>query len=157
MDSSLKEESSPIGIGPKYSRNYEVMNQSPKPIKPILHLPQLEANRFNQLQTRNWQPGDHLNQSGDILGVQANWNLPKIFTEQEVMNFIIQRFLSPSICEYATLEEDSSPKKKRPEPKPIIGGKRSLLAFRKAQDLEKWSRKLEDMMNFPKPAKPALH
>ncbi|CAG7870435.1 unnamed protein product, partial [Brassica rapa] len=27
-------------------------------------------------------------------GVQANWNLPKIFTEQEVMNFTIQRFLS---------------------------------------------------------------
>ena len=90
-------------------------------------------------------------------GVQANWNWAKIFTEQEVMNFTIQRFLSPSICEYATLEEDSSPKKKRPEPKPIIGVKRSLLAFQKAQDLEKWSRKLEDMMNFPKPAKPALH
>ncbi|WZZ15400.1 hypothetical protein YC2023_108489 [Brassica napus] len=90
-------------------------------------------------------------------GVKANWNLPKIFTKQEVMNFTIQRFLSPSICEYATLEEDSSPKKKRPEPKPIIGVKRSLLAFQKAQDLEKWSRKLEDMINFPKPAKPALH
>ncbi|KAG5387763.1 hypothetical protein IGI04_029304 [Brassica rapa subsp. trilocularis] len=90
-------------------------------------------------------------------GIQDNWNLPKIFTEKEVMNFTIQRFLSPSICEYANLEEDSSPKKKRPEPKPIIGVKRSLLAFQKAQDLEKWSRKLEDMINFPKPAKPALH
>ncbi|WZY72156.1 hypothetical protein YC2023_004396 [Brassica napus] len=64
---------------------------------------------------------------------------------------------NPSICEYATLEEDSSPKKKRPEPKPIIGVKRSLLYFQKAQDLEKWPRKLEDMINFPKPAKPALH
>ena len=73
------------------------------------------------------------------------------------MSFTIQRFLSSSICEYATLEEDSSPKKKRPEPKPIIGIKRSLLAFQKAQDLEKWSRKLEDMINFPKLAKPALH
>ncbi|WZZ15484.1 hypothetical protein YC2023_108573 [Brassica napus] len=90
-------------------------------------------------------------------GVQANWNWAKIFKEQEVMNFTIQRFLNPSICEYATLEENSSPKKKRPEPKPIIGVKRSLLAFQKAQDLDKWPRKLDDMINFPKPAKPALH
>ncbi|KAF3569950.1 hypothetical protein F2Q69_00059891 [Brassica cretica] len=90
-------------------------------------------------------------------GVQANWNWAKIFTEQEVMNFTSQRFLSPSICEYTTLEEDSSPKKKRTEPKPIIGVKRSLLDFQKAQDLEKWPRKLEDMINFPKLAKPALH
>ncbi|XP_033139245.1 uncharacterized protein LOC117130590, partial [Brassica rapa] len=89
--------------------------------------------------------------------VQANWNWAKIFKEQEVMNFTIQRFLNPSISEYATLEETSSPKKKRPEPKPIIGVKRSLLAFQKAQDLDKWPRKLEDMINFPKPAKPALH
>ncbi|KAF3554017.1 hypothetical protein F2Q69_00012434 [Brassica cretica] len=73
------------------------------------------------------------------------------------MNFRSQKFLSPSICEYAILEEDSSPKKKRPEPKPIIGVKRSLLAFQKAQYLEKWPRKLEDMINFSKPAKPALH
>ncbi|KAF3586204.1 hypothetical protein F2Q69_00031378 [Brassica cretica] len=59
-------------------------------------------------------------------GVQYNWNWAKIFTEKEVMNFTSQRFLNPSICEYATLEENSSPKKKRPEPKPIIGVKRSL-------------------------------
>ncbi|KAF3512641.1 hypothetical protein F2Q69_00006713 [Brassica cretica] len=57
----------------KWPRNYEVMIQSPKPVKPVLHLPQLEVNRFNQLQTRNWQPGDHLNQSGDILGVQEEF------------------------------------------------------------------------------------
>ena len=73
------------------------------------------------------------------------------------MNFTIPRFLSPSICEYATLDEASSPKKRWPELKPIIGVKRSLLAFQKAQALEKWPRKLEDMINFPKPAKPALH
>ncbi|KAF3608861.1 hypothetical protein DY000_02050309 [Brassica cretica] len=90
-------------------------------------------------------------------GVQNNCNWAKILIEKEVMNFRSQRFLSPSICEYATLEEDSSPNKKRPEPKPIIGVKRSLLPFQKAQDLEKWPRKLEDMINFPKPAKPALH
>ena len=51
----------------KWSRNYEVMIQSPKPAKPVLHLPQLEASRFNQLQTRHWRPGDHFNQSGDII------------------------------------------------------------------------------------------
>ena len=49
------------------------MIQSPKPVKPVLHLPQLEANRFNQLQTRHWRPGDHFNQSGDILGVQEEF------------------------------------------------------------------------------------
>jgi len=73
------------------------------------------------------------------------------------MNFTSQRFLSPSICEYATLEEDSSPNKKRHEPKPIIEVKRRLSDFQKAQDPEKWSRELENMINFPKPAKPALH
>ncbi|WZZ51329.1 LOW QUALITY PROTEIN: hypothetical protein YC2023_051436 [Brassica napus] len=56
----------------KWPRNYEVMIQSPKPVNPVLHLPQVEANRFNQLQTRHWRPGDHLNQSGDILGVQED-------------------------------------------------------------------------------------
>ena len=49
------------------------MIQSPKPAKPILHLPQLEANRFNQLQTRHWQPGDHFKQSVCILGVQEEF------------------------------------------------------------------------------------
>ena len=58
--------------------------------------------------------------------VQTNWNWAKIFTEKEVMNFRSQRFLSPSICEYANLEEDLSPKKKRPEPKLIIRVNRSL-------------------------------
>ncbi|KAG5397327.1 hypothetical protein IGI04_019141 [Brassica rapa subsp. trilocularis] len=57
----------------KWPRNYEVMIQSPKPVKPVLHLPQLEANRFNQLQTRHWRPGDHFNQSGDILRVQEEF------------------------------------------------------------------------------------
>ncbi|KAF3557415.1 hypothetical protein F2Q69_00010692 [Brassica cretica] len=32
-----------------------------------------EANRFNQLQTRHCRPGDHFNQSGDILGVQEEF------------------------------------------------------------------------------------
>lgn len=47
-------------------RNYEVMIQSPKPAKPVLHLPQLEASRFNQLQTRNWRPGDQFIHSGSL-------------------------------------------------------------------------------------------
>ena len=38
----------------------------PEPAKPVLHSPQLEANRFNQLQTRYWRRGDHFNQSGGI-------------------------------------------------------------------------------------------
>ena len=46
------------------------MIQSLKPVKPVLLLPQLEANRFNQLQTRHWRLGNHSNQSGDILCVQ---------------------------------------------------------------------------------------
>lgn len=50
----------------KWPRNYEVMPNLPEPVKPVLHLPQLEANRFNQLQTRHWRPGDHSNQSGGI-------------------------------------------------------------------------------------------
>ncbi|WZY93662.1 hypothetical protein YC2023_065991 [Brassica napus] len=90
-------------------------------------------------------------------GVQANWNWAKIFTEKEVMNFATQRFLSPSICEYPTLEGDSSPRKERPEAKPIIGVKRSLSAFQKAKDQKKWTRKSEDMFNLPEPVKPVLH
>lgn len=70
------------------------------------------------------------------------------------MNFTIQRFLNPSICEYPTLEEDSSSIKERPEANPIIGVKRSLSDFHKAQDQEKWPRKLGVMINSPEPAKP---
>ncbi|WZY86139.1 hypothetical protein YC2023_032523 [Brassica napus] len=73
------------------------------------------------------------------------------------MNFSTQRFLSPSICEYPTLEGDSSPRKERPEAKPIIGVKRSLSAFQKAKDQEKWTRNYEVMIQSPKPVKPVLH
>ncbi|WZZ66422.1 hypothetical protein YC2023_077792 [Brassica napus] len=86
--------------------------------------------------------------------VQANWNCAKIITEKEVMNFTIQRFLNPSICEYPTLEEDSSSMKERPEAKPITEVNRSLSSFHKAQDQEKWPRKLGVMINSPEPAKP---
>ena len=70
-------------------------------------------------------------------GVQTCWNGVEIFTEQEVMNITSQRFPSPSICEYPTLEGDSSPRKERNEPKPIIGFNRNLSAFQKAQYEEK--------------------
>ncbi|KAF3574034.1 hypothetical protein F2Q69_00058782 [Brassica cretica] len=73
------------------------------------------------------------------------------------MNFTSQRFLIPSICEYPTLEEDSSPMKKRPEENPIIEVERSLSALHKAQDQEKWPRNYEVMIQSPKPAKPVLH
>uniref|UniRef100_M4CBB8 Replication factor A C-terminal domain-containing protein n=1 Tax=Brassica campestris TaxID=3711 RepID=M4CBB8_BRACM len=90
-------------------------------------------------------------------GVQANCNRAKILTEQEVMNFTSQRFSSPSICEYPTLEGDFSSRKERPEPKPIIGFKRNLSAFQKAQYQEKWPRNYEVMIQSPKPVKPVLH
>ncbi|KAF3594655.1 hypothetical protein DY000_02020099 [Brassica cretica] len=73
------------------------------------------------------------------------------------MNFTSPRFLNPSICEYPTLEDDSSPMKNWPEAKPIIGVKRSLSYFQKAQDQEKWPRNYEVMIQSPKPAKPVLH
>ncbi|WZY99623.1 hypothetical protein YC2023_071952 [Brassica napus] len=42
-----------------------------------------------------------------------------------------KKFLSPSICEYPTLEANSSPRKERPEQRPIIGFKRDLSSFQK--------------------------
>ncbi|KAG5411083.1 hypothetical protein IGI04_007402 [Brassica rapa subsp. trilocularis] len=89
--------------------------------------------------------------------VQPNWNRAKVFTEQEVMNFTSQRFSSPSICEYPTLEGNSSPRKERPEPKLIIGVKRSLSSFQEAQDQDKFPRNYEVMIQSPKPVKPVLH
>ncbi|KAF3528002.1 hypothetical protein DY000_02038933 [Brassica cretica] len=66
------------------------------------------------------------------------WNYKKSFTEEEVMNFTNLRFPSPSICEYHTFEEDSSPKKKWPEPKTIIGFKMDLSTFQKAKYQENY-------------------
>ncbi|RID65566.1 hypothetical protein BRARA_D00752 [Brassica rapa] len=79
-------------------------------------------------------------------GVQQNWNRAKILMEQEVINFTSHTFLSPSICEYPTLEADSSPRKERPEPKPIIGFNRDLSSFQQAQYQEKWPRNYEVMI-----------
>ncbi|CAG7863350.1 unnamed protein product [Brassica rapa] len=62
----------------------------------------------------------HLEGTSDREGVQPNGNRAKIFTEQEVMNFTSQKFPSPSICEYPTLEGDSSPRKERPKQSPSL-------------------------------------
>ncbi|WZZ86239.1 hypothetical protein YC2023_114818 [Brassica napus] len=53
-------------------------------------------------------------------GFTEAWNHMKIFTEEGVMNFPNWRFSSPSIREYQTSKGDSGPRKKRPEPKPIL-------------------------------------
>ncbi|CAG7870756.1 unnamed protein product [Brassica rapa] len=70
-------------------------------------------------------------------GVQANWNRAIILTEQEVMNFTSQRFSSPSICEYPTLEGDSSPRKERPEPRGISQPSRKLNTRRNGHGIMK--------------------
>lgn len=41
-------------IPPKYG----VMAQFPKPVKPVLQLPNLESHRFNLSQTKKWRPGE---------------------------------------------------------------------------------------------------
>ncbi|KAF2585306.1 hypothetical protein F2Q70_00035614 [Brassica cretica] len=53
-------------------------------------------------------------------GFTKAWNHLKIFTNEGVMNFPNRRFSSPSIREYQTSKGDSGPRKKRPEPKPIL-------------------------------------
>ncbi|KAG5383916.1 hypothetical protein IGI04_035386 [Brassica rapa subsp. trilocularis] len=73
----------------KLPQNYEVMIQSPKPVKPVLHLPQLEASRFNQLQTRHWRPGDHFNQSGDIIHGQEEFYKSIPCTSQHRIKWIL--------------------------------------------------------------------
>nr|VDD61784.1 unnamed protein product [Brassica oleracea] len=54
------------------------------------------------------------------LGFTEVWNHFKIFTEKGVMNFPNRRFSSLSIREYQTSKGDSGPRKKWPEPKPIL-------------------------------------
>ncbi|KAF3515651.1 hypothetical protein DY000_02061216 [Brassica cretica] len=53
-------------------------------------------------------------------GFTEAWNHLKIFTEEGVMNFPNWRFSIPSIREYKPSKGDSGPRKKRPEPKPIL-------------------------------------
>ncbi|KAF2558546.1 hypothetical protein F2Q68_00015594 [Brassica cretica] len=53
-------------------------------------------------------------------GFTEAWNHFKIFMEKGVMNFPNRWFSSPSIREYQTSKGDSDPRKKRPEPKPIL-------------------------------------
>ena len=53
-------------------------------------------------------------------GFTEAWNHLKSFTEEGVMNFPNKRLSSPSIHEYQTSKGDLGPRKKRPEPKPIL-------------------------------------
>uniref|UniRef100_A0A0D3CFQ2 Uncharacterized protein n=1 Tax=Brassica oleracea var. oleracea TaxID=109376 RepID=A0A0D3CFQ2_BRAOL len=53
-------------------------------------------------------------------GFTEAWNHFKIFMEEGVMNFPNRWFSSPSIREYQTSKGDSDPRKKWPEPKPIL-------------------------------------
>ncbi|KAF3554743.1 hypothetical protein F2Q69_00011000 [Brassica cretica] len=73
------------------------------------------------------------------------------------MNFTSQRFLSPSICEYPSLEVVSSPMKKRSDQNQLMDFEMDLLSFQQAKNQEKIPRKYEVMVQSPKPAKPALH
>ncbi|KAG5383919.1 hypothetical protein IGI04_035389, partial [Brassica rapa subsp. trilocularis] len=59
-------------------------------------------------------------------GFQTNWNRAKLFKGQDIMNFTSRRFLSPSICKYQALEEDSNPTMKHHSEKQIMGYKRDL-------------------------------
>ncbi|WZZ78081.1 hypothetical protein YC2023_098653 [Brassica napus] len=111
----------------------------------------LKSSRFKKDQILYLEPKSHkrakVPESGEIYpclihclhlslthkGVSEAWNLKRNFTDQKVMNFTSQRFLSLSICEYPTLEGDSSPRKERPEPKPIIGFNRDISDLQQAQ------------------------
>ncbi|KAF3518063.1 hypothetical protein DY000_02058443 [Brassica cretica] len=45
----------------KSLRKYGVMAHFPKPVKPVLQLPNLESRRFNLSQTKQWRPGEVYN------------------------------------------------------------------------------------------------
>ncbi|WZZ08831.1 hypothetical protein YC2023_094752 [Brassica napus] len=85
--------------------------------------------------------------------ITGAWNYKKIFTEEEVMNFISWRFPSPFSCEYQPLEEDFNPTMKRPSQDSSMGFKSSVLAFQEARNQKNWSRENQDAINFLKPAK----
>ena len=87
-------------------------------------------------------------------GFSEAWNFNKISTDQKVMNFTNWRFSSPCSCEYQPLEVDFSPTMKWNSPETAIGFKTDVVAFHKAQNQPNWSRKNQDAINFPKPAKP---
>ncbi|KAF2577672.1 hypothetical protein F2Q68_00004065 [Brassica cretica] len=69
-------------------------------------------------------------------GFTEAWNHLKIFTEEGVMNFSNRRFYSPSIREYQTSKGDSGPRKKRPEPKPILNEPKMFPHFTVWPDFE---------------------
>ncbi|WZZ63585.1 hypothetical protein YC2023_074955 [Brassica napus] len=50
----------------KNLRKYGVMAHFPKPVKPVLQLPNLESRRFNLSQTKQWRPGEVYNHLRNI-------------------------------------------------------------------------------------------
>ncbi|KAF2540827.1 hypothetical protein F2Q70_00034913 [Brassica cretica] len=138
----------------KWTRKSEVMIHSPEPAKPVLHLPQLEANRFNQLQTRHWRQGDHFNQSGDIIHAQEEFykfipytsqhRIKRIFTNSnlpylEALAFKLQQFFFFSLC---TTSEPSKPSR-RSQGSSLIplnrSGSRKIIFFTWSQNPTKGS------------------
>ncbi|KAF3585899.1 hypothetical protein F2Q69_00029638 [Brassica cretica] len=90
------------------------------------------------------------------LGVNPNWNHLQRYSDAEDTNFTNRRFYSLSICEYPSLEDVSSPMKKRSDPKKLMEFNMDLLSFQKAKNEEKSPRKYGVMAQFPKPVKPIL-
>uniref|UniRef100_M4F0D4 Uncharacterized protein n=1 Tax=Brassica campestris TaxID=3711 RepID=M4F0D4_BRACM len=108
----------------KWTRKSEDMFNLPEPVKPMLYSPQLEANRFNKLQTRHWRPGDHFNQSGDIIHSQEEFYKSIPYTSQhrikrilinsnlpylEALALKLQQLFSLSLC---TTSEPSKPSRR---------------------------------------------
>lgn len=66
--------------------------------------------------------------------IPETWNFKKNFMDQEVMDFTICSFSSPSSCKYQPLEVDFSPTMKRHSPESIMGLKKSFLSFQEARN-----------------------
>ncbi|KAF3516256.1 hypothetical protein DY000_02060763, partial [Brassica cretica] len=76
------------------------MIHSPTPARPVLHLPQFEANRFNQFQTRHWQPGDQSRLSGSYPKLSFCLNKVGILRPNwlDGANYLGQQFVNGFHC-----------------------------------------------------------
>ncbi|WZZ27022.1 LOW QUALITY PROTEIN: hypothetical protein YC2023_010423 [Brassica napus] len=88
-------------------------------------------------------------------GVIEAWNFKINFMDQKFMNFT--KVSHPVHLRVPDFRRRFKPRKERPEPKSIIGFRRGLSYFQKAQFEENWTRKSEDMIQLLEPAKPVLH
>ncbi|KAG5397385.1 hypothetical protein IGI04_019199 [Brassica rapa subsp. trilocularis] len=89
-------------------------------------------------------------------GVNPNWKNLQSYSDQEDTNFKNQRFASPPICEYPSLEAVSNPIKKRSDQNQLMEFNMDLLDFQKAKNEEKSQREYGVMAQFSKPVKPVL-